>query len=112
MPRWWTLEDLPELDICIQANPAMDYRGALGKWMSVLGRPAMLPRSAFGVWWSRYYRYSEETIVSKVLDGYRNNSSEHTYTIGRCLCSWVSSCNSPICFVLPVPLNALVMDME
>ena len=62
----------------------MDYRAAMAEWMSILGRPAMLPRSAFGVWWSRYYRYSEETIVSEVLDGYRNHS---------------------------IPLNALVMDM-
>jgi alpha-glucosidase (family GH31 glycosyl hydrolase) len=45
----------------------------------------MLPRSAFGVWWSRYYPYNQSSIVEEVLSGYANFS---------------------------IPLSNLVLDMD
>lgn len=74
IPTWWSLEALPSFDVYFQANPALDYKAAIGEWASVLGRPAMLPRSAFGVWWSRYHEYSADSFVAEVLSGYANFS--------------------------------------
>jgi alpha-glucosidase (family GH31 glycosyl hydrolase) len=34
----------------------------------------MPPLSAFGVWWSRYYAYSQEQFETEVLQGYANHS--------------------------------------
>ena len=85
LPVWWTKSKLGKVDVYIHAYPNLDYKAAIGRWMSVLGRPAMLPRSAFGVWWSRYWRYSQQSLVEEVLEGYKNNS---------------------------IPLNNLVMDMD
>lgn len=81
---WWSLQGIPGYDVYFQANPSLDYKGAMKEWVSVLGRPALLPRSAFGVWWSRYYEYTQDTIVQEVLSGYANYS---------------------------IPLNNLVLDM-
>ena len=85
LPQWWSLEALPQFDVYFQANPALDYKGALREWVGVLGRPALLPRAAFGVWWSRYYPYSQQTFTDEVLSGYANNS---------------------------IPLNMVVFDMD
>lgn len=85
LPFWWSLDSLPVSDVYFHAHPQLDFKGALADWVSVLGRPEMLPRSAFGVWWSRYYPYTQDTIVSEVLSGYANFS---------------------------LPLNNLVLDMD
>ena len=85
IPYWWSLDLVTQVDIYFQAFSQLDYRGAMAGWMSILGRPAMLPRSAFGVWWSRYWKYTQESIVTEVLDGYKNFS---------------------------IPLNNLVLDMD
>jgi len=55
LPVWWDLGSMPLLDVYFHAHPQLDFKAALADWVSVLGRPEMLPRSAFGVWWSRYY---------------------------------------------------------
>ena len=87
LAQWWSLEGLAPLDVYFMAygSPTLDYRGALAAWASVLGAPAMLPRSAFGVWWSRYWPYTQASIVTEVLQGYANFS---------------------------IPLNNLVFDMD
>lgn len=36
-----------------------DYQGCIRDFYRLTGRPPMLPRYAFGNWWSRYYAYSE-----------------------------------------------------
>ena len=85
LPYWWTLADAPLLDVYFQAHPSLDFKGALLDWSAVLGRPALLPHSAFGVWWSRYWQYTQQSIVEEVLQGYADNS---------------------------IPLNNLVFDMD
>ena len=85
IPYWWTLDAVNHADLYFQAFPDMNYSDAMASWMSILGRPAMLPRSAFGVWWSRYWEYTQDSIVTEVLDGYKNFS---------------------------IPLNNLVFDMD
>jgi len=40
----------------------------------VSGAPAVPPRSALGVWYSRYYPYSADSFVGEVLQGYVNHS--------------------------------------
>ena len=84
MPTWWSLDKLDLLDVYLHVFPGLEYRAALAEWAAVMGPPSLLPRSAFGVWWSRYYPYSQESIVQEVLQGYANYS---------------------------IPLNHLVLDM-
>jgi alpha-glucosidase len=62
-----------------------DYRAALQDAAQLSGRIAMPPLSALGVWWSRYYTYSQQQVVAEVLEGYHNHS---------------------------LPLNHLVLDMD
>jgi len=61
-----------------------DYRGALGDFVKVAGRIPLPPRFAFGVWWSRYWAYSDGELRKLVRD-FRTNS---------------------------VPLDVLVVDMD
>ena len=87
IPTWWdtSIENPTAVDLYFNGRPDGSHRAALADWVRVLGKPAMLPRSAFGVWWSRYYPYSQTSIVEEVLRGYRNYS---------------------------IPLNNLVLDMD
>ena len=39
-----------------------DYKQALGDFVRVAGRIPLPPRFAFGVWWSRYWAYSDAAI--------------------------------------------------
>ncbi|MGN0298280.1 MAG: TIM-barrel domain-containing protein [Lachnospiraceae bacterium] len=41
-----------------------DFRQALKDFYHLCGKTPMLPRFAFGNWWSRYYRYSEESYMN------------------------------------------------
>lgn len=45
-----------------------DYRGALGDFTSVAGKIPMPPRFAFGLWWSRYWAYTDEELEDLVRD--------------------------------------------
>lgn len=38
-----------------------DYMGAIRDFYRLTGAPPMLPRYAFGNWWSRYWKYTEES---------------------------------------------------
>ena len=44
-----------------------DYRQAVADFCRLCGRTPMLPRFALGNWWSRYYKYSEESYL-KLMD--------------------------------------------
>lgn len=44
-----------------------DYKGALKDYYYLCGKTPMLPRYALGNWWSRYYRYSEESYKDLIL---------------------------------------------
>lgn len=47
-----------------------DYLGALKDFYHLTGATPLLPRYALGNWWSRYYRYSEESYL-RLMDGFR-----------------------------------------
>ena len=63
----------------------LNFKQALYDFASISGQIALPPRAAFGPWWSRYWPYTAETIVTEVLSGYANYS---------------------------IPLTALVLDMD
>jgi len=45
-----------------------DYRGALGDFVKIAGSVPLPPRSAFGLWWSRYWAYSDDEIRALVRE--------------------------------------------
>ncbi|HEV2327132.1 MAG TPA: TIM-barrel domain-containing protein, partial [Terracidiphilus sp.] len=61
-----------------------DYRQALGDFVRVSGRIPLPPRFAFGIWWSRYWAYSDQEL-DQLVRGFHENST---------------------------PLNVLVIDMD
>ena len=61
-----------------------DYKSALGDFVRVAGRIPLPPRFAFGVWWSRYWAYSDQELSDLVQDFHEND----------------------------VPLDVLVIDMD
>eukprot|EP00698_Gefionella_okellyi_P004819 TRINITY_DN1445_c0_g1_i1.p1 TRINITY_DN1445_c0_g1~~TRINITY_DN1445_c0_g1_i1.p1 ORF type:complete len:886 (-),score=199.72 TRINITY_DN1445_c0_g1_i1:45-2429(-) len=62
-----------------------DYRSQLKAYTQIAGRMTVPPLSAFGVWWSRYFPYSETQFVQEVLQGYEDHQ---------------------------LPLNHVVLDMD
>jgi len=60
------------------------YKDALGDFVAIAGRIPLMPLAAYGVWWSRYWPYSEDAIT-EVLNNYRDNQ---------------------------LPLHVLVLDMD
>lgn len=74
MPTWWSLNLSDAMDVYFSMHGDFDFKRALGDWASIMGRAPMLPASAFGVWWSRYFPYTQQTIVDEVLRGYANFS--------------------------------------
>jgi alpha-glucosidase len=61
-----------------------DYRTALADYIRVAGRIPLPPRFAFGIWWSRYWAYTDEELQDLVGEFH-----DHT-----------------------VPLDVLVIDMD
>ena len=51
-----------------------DYKSALGDYVRVAGRIPLPPRFAFGVWWSRYWAYSDQELDELVKD-FRENDT-------------------------------------
>lgn len=47
-----------------------DYKQALKDFYYLCGQTPMLPRYALGNWWSRYYKYTEQTYI-ELLDRFR-----------------------------------------
>lgn len=47
-----------------------DYLDALGDFYHLCGKTPMLPRSALGNWWSRYWKYSEKSYL-ELMDAFR-----------------------------------------
>ncbi len=45
-----------------------DYYGALKDFYALCGKTPMIPRYALGNWWSRYYRYTEESYNEVLAD--------------------------------------------
>ena len=51
-----------------------DYRQALGDYVRVAGRIPLPPRYAFGVWWSRYWAYSDQELLD-IIQGFHENDT-------------------------------------
>jgi Glycosyl hydrolases family 31/Domain of unknown function (DUF5110) len=51
-----------------------DYSKALGDYVRVAGRIPLPPRFAFGVWWSRFWAYSDQDIL-QIIRGFRENDT-------------------------------------
>ena len=51
-----------------------DYKKALGDYVKVAGRIPLPPRFAFGVWWSRYWAYSDQEL-NELVGGFRENDT-------------------------------------
>ena len=51
-----------------------DYKQALGDFVKIAGRIPLPPRFAFGVWWSRYWAYSDQEL-DQLVKGFRENST-------------------------------------
>src|ERR1700722_553965 len=51
-----------------------DYKQALGDFVRVAGRIPLPPRFAFGVWWSRYWAYSDAQFDDLVRDFKQNDT--------------------------------------
>lgn len=51
-----------ELDVYVFAY-GTDFRGAVKALYTITGFTPMLPRYAFGNWWSRYYQYTDEEYL-------------------------------------------------
>lgn len=62
--------------ICCQR----DYGETLKDFFSIAGRPPMLPRYALGNWWSRYYKYTEESYLA-LLDRFREEDLPFTMAV-------------------------------
>ena len=61
-----------------------DYKKALGDFVQVAGRIPIPPRFAFGIWWSRYWAYSDQEL-DDLVSGFQESD---------------------------VPLDVLVIDMD
>jgi alpha-glucosidase len=51
-----------------------DYKQALRDFVRVAGRIPLPPRFAFGVWWSRYWAYSDQEL-DNLVQGFRENDT-------------------------------------
>jgi alpha-glucosidase (family GH31 glycosyl hydrolase) len=51
-----------------------DYKQALGDFVRVAGRIPLPPRFAFGVWWSRYWAYTDQEL-DELVRGFRENDT-------------------------------------
>ena len=51
-----------------------EYRQALGDFVQVAGRIPLPPRFAFGIWWSRYWAYSDQEL-DQLVRGFQLDSA-------------------------------------
>lgn len=57
-----------------------DYKDALKDFYRLCGRTPMLPRYALGNWWSRYYKYTEETYM-ELMDRFADHNVPFTVAV-------------------------------
>lgn len=50
-----------------------DFRGALADFIKLSGKPSLPPRALLGMWWSRYWRYSDQDLRGIVGEFRENN---------------------------------------
>ena len=73
MIPWWSNATSDAQDWYLNVYGS-NYTQALRDWVSVLGPPALPPRSSLGVWYSRFYPYSEAQLLEEVVGGYAQHS--------------------------------------
>jgi len=66
---WWSNSTLDAQDWYINIYGS-DFARALRDWVVVLGPPALPPKNSLGVWYSRYFPYSEQQLLDDVVGGY------------------------------------------
>ena len=54
-----------------------DYMGAIRDFYRLTGAPPMMPRYAFGNWWSRYWKYTEKSY-SELLEKFKEHGMPFT----------------------------------
>lgn len=57
-----------------------DYKEALHDFYRLCGKTPMLPRFALGNWWSRYYKYSEESY-NELMDKFQEKNIPFTVAV-------------------------------
>ena len=57
-----------------------DYMATIRDFYRLTGAPPMMPRYAFGNWWSRYWKYTEESY-SELLEKFREHKMPFTVAI-------------------------------
>lgn len=57
-----------------------DYKEALRDFYKLCGTTPMLPRYALGNWWSRYYKYTEETYM-ELMDRFADHNVPFTVAV-------------------------------
>ncbi len=57
-----------------------DYYGGLKEYAKLSGKTPLIPRYVLGNWWSRYYRYSEDTLKDLML-----NFKKHNLPLSVCI---------------------------
>jgi alpha-glucosidase (family GH31 glycosyl hydrolase) len=100
---FWDGENIDAVDTYLFAH-GRDYRAALNDFIKVGGNIAMPPRNALGVWWTRWYDFTQQTALDSV-DDFRNRQlpldilvldmNWHTkddWTGYRCVCLCVFVC--------------------
>jgi alpha-glucosidase (family GH31 glycosyl hydrolase) len=59
---------------------AQDYLAAIADYQRVSGKPGLLPRSALGNWWSRYWAYSDQELLD-LMDTF----TQHRIPLSVCI---------------------------
>ena len=87
---WWAGNNTDAHDIYLFAH-GHDYMGALGDYVKVGGKTAMVPRQASGIWWTRWFDLNNRDVI-KVVDDYKSRSlpldifvSDNRHIYPRCL---------------------------
>lgn len=57
-----------------------DYKGCLKDFYKLCGKAPMLPRFALGNWWSRYYKYTEDSYMN-LMDQFEKNKLPFTVAV-------------------------------
>ena len=78
---WWAAPQTDAVDWYFGSFGAAGHAEALAAWAAVSGAPAVPPRAALGVWWSRYFPYSAASITDEVLQGYRDHALPLSYLV-------------------------------
>ena len=63
---WWDGPNKDDVDTYLFAH-GHDYKAALQDFVQISGRPAMPPRAAFGLWWTRWYNLNSIPFPEEIL---------------------------------------------